>query len=974
MLRSERAATRVASLRATRALASRRGHLARRKIGVPAFVEALWALVAPDARASGVASPDAVADPPDGAGDAPSAGGGIAVGDPEASPDEAEETEKDEKDDEATTTTTTTRPRRRNVDARSRFHALRALIAIVSASWRGAELLVGGAPDTSRGARAPAFHRDLSPLARLVRPTLAHDQSETSDAFSRVGAATREKAARLLFLLARTAHGRAALCHEEGANLPDALAAAVEFFAGGALRGPETEETEEAETEAFSEEAADAERKRHSPKTRRATREKKIAARVAATCARLLGSLESSRAHDPAFETVAIAADAARLRAATGMYELFFRAPPEVPAAARAAAGEALAKLVAADARAAEACVASGALAAIAAALPAADRLERDGTSDLEGDASANTLFAEAFGVGHPHKRETSVSRNGSVRGSDAFSDAEAEETPPRRDTRMNVPATASFAAAALGLLEALAAHAFAREAAREFERERKKKGEIFSWAWTLLHQAMPAAGAEADASASAPPADAGTPEAAEFGSAKSKRAGDETDAGAADPLAGAPAAPAAAAADGADPAGEGESEDVVDAGPSSQVSEGDDGDAAAAAAGADPASLEKGLSAFSLPFSFPERFARFPPRASAPTDGRDFAGTEERGTGEATDRPKEEHDAMKDDANTRDALRDWRALRARGLASAARPADDSAGGFADDAEDAADDSAFRFVPGDAPWNDPEVCAAALRALDALARDDGEGTPGRHRRRGVPGDERSFVANENENEHSVAAALAREGGAGARFLEAALAASTRSRRFFACVEPAARLLAARAEAEAASAADARARGLERLERLERRLDGAPRANGDASEHPRRAENAVIPSAARGTELLPSSRALAGLVLESEKNLFASATLRGVLASALASEPLDLESLPRRPRVSESTAAPPPTPPAARSRFTPASLRGALLAGSSRATAAAFPAAAAGTVPAEELLRPPAEGQDAGELVEVVTVR
>ena len=274
---------------------------------------------------------------------------------------------------------------------------MRALIAIVSASWRGAELLVGGAPDTSRGARAPAFHRDLSPLARLVRPTLAHDQSETSDAFSRVGAATREKAARLLFLLARTAHGRAALCHEEGANLPDALAAAVE--AGGAVRGPKQKKTEEAETEAFSEEAADAEQK--GIRRRRAVRDarkKKIAARVAATCARLLGSLESSRAHDPAFETVAIAADAARLRAATGMYELFFRAPPEVPAAARAAAGEALAKLVAADARAAEACVASGALAAIAAALPAADRLERDGTSDLEGDASANTLFAEAFG------------------------------------------------------------------------------------------------------------------------------------------------------------------------------------------------------------------------------------------------------------------------------------------------------------------------------------------------------------------------------------------------------------------------------------------------------------------------------------------------------------------------------------------------------------------------------------------------
>ena len=140
------------------------------------------------------------------------------------------------------------------------------------------------------------------------------------------------------------------------------------------------------------------------------------------------------------------------------------------------------------------------------------------------------------------------------------------------------------------------------------------------------------------------------------------------------------------------------------------------------------------------------------------------------------------------------------------------------------------------------------------------------------------------------------------------------------------------------------------------------------------EHPRRAENAPGRCAARGTELLPSLRALAGLVLKSEKILFGSAALRGVLASALASEQLDLESLPRRPRVSESTAAPPPTPPAARSRFTPASLRGALLAGSSRATAAAFAAAAAGTVPAEELLSPLAEGQDAGELVEVVTVR
>ena len=128
----------------------------------------------------------------------------------------------------------------------------------------------------------------------------------------------------------------------------------------------------------------------------------------------------------------------------------------------------------------------------------------------------------------------------------------------------------------------------------------------------------MPAAGAEADASASAPPADAGTPEAAEFGSAKSKRAATRRTPARRIPSPVRLPRRRLRRADGADPAGEGESEDVVDAGPSSQVSEGDDGDAAAAAAGADPASLEKGLSAFSLPFSFPERFARFrraPPR-----------------------------------------------------------------------------------------------------------------------------------------------------------------------------------------------------------------------------------------------------------------------------------------------------------------------------------------------------------------------
>ena len=241
MLRSERAATRVASLRATRALASRRGDLARLKIGVPAFVEALWALVAPDARAARVSDSDATADPPDGAADAEP--GDPEPGDPEASPDEAEASGDGITDEMNENETTFSR-----VDARSRFHALRALIAIVSASWRGAELLVGGAPNTSRGARAPVFHRDLEPLTRLVRPAAAGPGSGSGPASEAdaVGDATREKAARLLSLLARTAHGRAALCHEEGANLPDALVAAVEAGAR-ALRSVPGEKDDEPE-------------------------------------------------------------------------------------------------------------------------------------------------------------------------------------------------------------------------------------------------------------------------------------------------------------------------------------------------------------------------------------------------------------------------------------------------------------------------------------------------------------------------------------------------------------------------------------------------------------------------------------------------------------------------------------------------------------------------------------------------------
>ena len=364
---------------------------------MPAFVEALWALVAPDARAP--ASPPRRGRGPAGRrGGRPSAGGGIAVGDPEASPDEAEETEKDEKDDEAATATTTTRPRRRNVDARSRFHALRALIAIVSASWRGAELLVGGAPDTSRGARAPAFHRDLSPLARLVRPTLAHDQSETSDAFSRVGAATREKAARLLFLPgAHGARPRGAV--PRGGREPPGRAR-------GCRRGGRRGEGVRKQKRRKRRRRRPFRKRRRMPnkkgirRRRDARRAKKKSPRASRRRARVSSGRWSRPARttprsrpSPSPRTPRGCARRLGCTSCSSARRRRFRrrrAP---------AAGEALAKLVAADARAAEACVASGALAAIAAALPAADRLERDGTSDLEGDASANTLFAEAFGA-----------------------------------------------------------------------------------------------------------------------------------------------------------------------------------------------------------------------------------------------------------------------------------------------------------------------------------------------------------------------------------------------------------------------------------------------------------------------------------------------------------------------------------------------------------------------------------------------
>jgi hypothetical protein len=323
----------------------------------------------------------------------------------------------------------------------------------------------------------------------------------------------------------------------------------------------------------------------------------------------------------------------------------------------------------------------------------------------------------------------------------------------------------------------------------------------------------------------------------------------------------------------------------------------------------------------------------------------------------------------------------DWRALRSRGLASASRldvSADASSASLLAAGRgggEAATSVAFRFVPGDAPWNDPEVCSAALRALDALARDGSLPVS-----LGLPGDGARDARRSGTGE-DVLTSLARDGGAGRRFLEAALFSSTRARRFFACVEPAARLLAALAEAEAASAASEPGAGAETR-------DGR---RGDARDEElvsaEKTSTSFLPVASSAPfEKNASARAnlFAGLVLESERTqkpeaftfLGNASALRGVLASALASEPLDLEALPRRPRAPESTAAPPPTPPPTCSRFTPASLRGALLASErgTRLNAHTAP----GTVPKEDAgVESPEEGRDApddGELVEVVTVR
>ena len=189
MLRSSSPDARLASLRATHALATRAGAILRLRVGTPEFVDALWSQLLPTERPADPADPadpdpDADADP-----------------DPDADPAAA-----------AVESPPSPAVARVLPPAPQVFHALRALCAAVFPDWETASHVVGAPPD------APvALARDLTPLIHLLRPgVFPHD-------------AVREKAARLARLLARSRSGRDALCREPdaGGGLLETLAEAA---------------------------------------------------------------------------------------------------------------------------------------------------------------------------------------------------------------------------------------------------------------------------------------------------------------------------------------------------------------------------------------------------------------------------------------------------------------------------------------------------------------------------------------------------------------------------------------------------------------------------------------------------------------------------------------------------------------------------------------------------------------------------
>jgi hypothetical protein len=312
MLRSSSPDARLASLRATHALATRAGAILRLRVGTPEFVDALWSQLLPTERPADPApDPDADADPdPDAAVESPPSPAVARVLPP----------------------------------APQVFHALRALCAAVFPDWETANHVVGAPPD------APvALARDLTPLIHLLRPgVFPHD-------------AVREKAARLARLLARSRSGRDALCRE-----PDAGGGLLETLAEAARSSA----PEDAKLRVIAARLVTALARDDVDAAAAAARLADSGA-TRALFETLLAGGTPSDANEAATEAATETTTEAATEAATGA-----ATEAATDDAVREAAALALARLAATSETAARSFVSWGALDTIAATLPAPDRFE----------------------------------------------------------------------------------------------------------------------------------------------------------------------------------------------------------------------------------------------------------------------------------------------------------------------------------------------------------------------------------------------------------------------------------------------------------------------------------------------------------------------------------------------------------------------------------------------------------------------
>ena len=650
MMRSGNAETRIASCRATRALAARRGDLSRRKIGISAFVEALWALVAPtrapDLLHVDVSAEVAESNNTDDPGAEPDS-----EANPETPGDQSAETNSGESHEKK-------HGRPLPVDPRSRHHALRALITMCSTSWRACDLVVGGAPNTTRGGGgAPAFHRDLTPLVALVRP--AKEKGKHA-----VGAATRLKATRLVVILTRTAHGRAALCHEDGGNLPEALMDAIEEGDGGE-DGDTNENSNSTETETADDANA-------SSRDRR--KQNTIAkSHITSSYTALLNELAMQRVGDQSIASVAIPMDRIYGRAFEKFHRLFFRAPGCVTRETRIAAGVGLARLVAVFPPFAKALLDDGVLADIKAILPHPDRLKY-----LPSNGVLDDLFREAFQVGDT-KKETK-------------SEQLLEQT-----NKGNVPLTVSpseieFVTTALVLFNALVTHGFVREHLFREEREEENGA---TWTWTLLHQTMPAAQEEIDELLD-------EAEGGDDGEAQETRSALVPD----------------ALGEGVNETGAEDTEDAASASGESPSRDGETAEKSSDPLPDKPRSTPERFERFQTRELATDTGTRVHETNEASTGQVEqcMDETREQGMDHNTNRTATTDTAATDT--------DWRSLRARGLSSAFQVPSDGEDVTSTESSLCSETEivGFVFVPGDPPWNDACVVSAALAALETLAR------------------------------------------------------------------------------------------------------------------------------------------------------------------------------------------------------------------------------------------------------------